>query len=129
MNMNMSMNTRKNHNNTGFTNPNWKTAHRNREYKTILETNLLRISNLDLKINDNQSDYNTIIDNHIYEINEAILSAAQVAKITSKKLYKPKKYWCPKLSCLKDHKRFWWCLWINNGHSKSGAVHDCYKKC
>ena len=42
-------------------------------------------------------------------------------------MYKPKKYWCPHLSQLRDKKKFWWSLWNDNGRPKQGQVYDCYK--
>ena len=40
---------------------------------------------------------------------------------------KPKMYWCPELSKLRDRKRFWWTLWVDNGRPREGSVFSVYK--
>ena len=39
---------------------------------------------------------------------------------------KPKTYWCPELSHLRDRKRFWWRLWNDNNRPREWAVHETY---
>ena len=36
-------------------------------------------------------------------------------------------YWCPELSKLRDRKRFWWNLWVDNGRPPEGSVFSVYK--
>ena len=31
------------------------------------------------------------------------------------------------MSALRDRKRFWWRIWVENGRPRSGVVYDCYK--
>ena len=38
------------------------------------------------------------------------------------KFSKPKTYWCPELSLLRDRKRFWWTIWISCDRPRSGIV-------
>ncbi len=45
----------------------------------------------------------------------------------SKQHVKPKRYWCPELSKLRDRKRFWWTLWVDNGRPREGSVFSVYK--
>ena len=56
-----------------------------------------------------------------------IHSAALESGCSAQSKYKPKPYWCPKLSNLRDRKRFWWCMWVDNGRPRTGCVYDCYK--
>jgi len=44
-----------------------------------------------------------------------------------KRCFKPKAYWCPELSQIRDKKRFWYKLWVSNGRPRSGVVFQCYK--
>ena len=61
------------------------------------------------------------------KLNYLLRDAATRAAGPGKKLFKPKPYWCPELSCLRDKKRFWWHLWDSNGRPRHGAVYQCYK--
>ena len=45
----------------------------------------------------------------------------------SKQHVKPKRYWCHELSKLRDRKRFWSNLWVDNGRPREGAVFSVYK--
>ena len=72
-------------------------------------------------------DLTNQVNDHIHEINNAILSASKEAGIVSHKLYKPKAYWAPNLSYHRDRKRFWWSIWVSAGRPGSGVLHDCYK--
>ena len=74
----------------------------------------------------NSIDVQTL-DNYIETINTAMHTAAQEAGGTPRKCFKPKPYWCPELTRLRNRKRFWWSLWIENGRPRTGAVFDCYK--
>ena len=67
------------------------------------------------------------IENHLKSINEALHDAASVFDRTLRKSLKPKAYWCPDLSKLRDRKRFWWSLWVANDRPRTGAVFSCYK--
>ena len=67
------------------------------------------------------------IENDLKSINEALHDAASVSDRTLRKSLKPKAYWCPELSRLRDRKRFWWSLWVANDRPRTGAVFSCYK--
>ena len=54
-------------------------------------------------------------------------SAARSSGGQPKLMFKPKPYWCPELSRLRDRKRFWWHIWDANGRPRQGIVYDCYK--
>ena len=44
-----------------------------------------------------------------------------------KKHYRPKEYWCPELSALRDKKKFWWRLWVENNKPRHGPISDVLK--
>ena len=52
------------------------------------------------------------IDSHVEKLNAAMRNAAQCAGCVPRRVFKPKPYWCPELSQLRDRKRFWWTLWV-----------------
>ena len=72
-------------------------------------------------------DPSQCIDTYIDKLNYLLHDAAARAACPGKKLFKPKPYWCPELSRLRDKKRFWWHLWDSNGRPRHGAVYQCYK--
>ena len=43
------------------------------------------------------------------------------------KMFKPKTYWCPELSFLRDRKRFWWSIWISCDRPRSGIIFNILK--
>ena len=67
------------------------------------------------------------INDYVTSFNSALHDAAAEVGCTSTHHYKPKAYWCPELSVLRDRKRFWWSLWVDNGRARHGVVFDCYK--
>ena len=44
----------------------------------------------------------------------------------SKQHVQPKRYWSPELSKLRDRKRFWWNLWVDNGRPREGSVFSVF---
>ena len=87
-------------------------------YTTYLQSNLETLS---------PYDPNQCIDTYIDKLNYLLHDAAMRAAGSGKRLFKPKPYWCPELSRLRDKKRFWWHLWDSNGRPRHGAVYECYK--
>ena len=83
---------------------------------------------LQAKLNDLPLyDGTSTIDHHVQQLNEAMRDAAQSAGCVPRRVFKPKPYWCPELSQLRDRKRFWWKIWVDNGRPRHGAVFDCYE--
>ena len=60
------------------------------------------------------------------KLNCAMRDSAVEAGCHSKQHVKPKRYWCPELSKLRDRKRFWWQLWVENGRPREGSVFSVY---
>ena len=67
------------------------------------------------------------IECYVHTINTAIHDSAKEAGCVCKKQFKPKPYWCPQLSLIRDKKRFWWSLWVDNGRPRAGPVFNCWK--
>jgi len=67
------------------------------------------------------------VDDQLGNINQAIHMAATEAELAPKRTHRPKPYWNPDLSRLRDRKRFWWRLWIENGRPRDGVIHETYK--
>ena len=61
------------------------------------------------------------------KLNCAMRDSAVEAGCYSKQHVKPKRYWCPELSKLRDRKRCWWKLWVENGRPREGSVFSVYK--
>ena len=69
----------------------------------------------------------TCVDNRLSIINSAIHSAAREAGIVPKNSFKPKPFWCPNLSVLRDKKQFWWSIWVELGRPRCGSVFVIWK--
>ena len=67
------------------------------------------------------------IDQSIRDINCAIIRAGQEAGCVPKRQLKPKTFWCPDLSEIRDKKRFWWLRWVEAGRPRSGILFEIYK--
>ena len=68
-----------------------------------------------------------MLDNYIAGINKAMRASAREAGCVPRKMFKPKKYWCPMLSQLRYRKRFWFMVWNQCDRPKNGIVYDGYK--
>ncbi len=69
-----------------------------------------------------------ICPRNVTALSNAMFSSAKEAGCVPKKqFFRPKRYWCPELSKLRDAKRFWWGLWVDNGRRRSGEVFKCWK--
>jgi hypothetical protein len=102
----------------------WDNYANNQLYKVCLEHKLEQLAPFVIV---DQQTIQSQIDSYVEDVNNAIHSAAFEAGCTRHSKYKPKPYWCPKLSNLRDRKRFWWRMWVDNGRPRTGCVFDCYK--
>jgi exonuclease III len=67
------------------------------------------------------------LDNYMNHLTSVLIDSVQTASSSHRKYYRPKPYWCPELSKLRDKKRFWWRMWVECDRPRSGAVFNCYK--
>ena len=107
---------------------NWNRCVNNANYMSILrgylcETPMLNSNNM---INNEHSNIQNDVDKYTDVLRNIFIKAARDADIVPKKMFTPKKYWCPELSKARDTKRFWWRLWTANGRPKDGQVYNCY---
>ena len=97
------------------------------KYKAALSNKLdSMLGSLDQILHDDASV--TEMDTYLAKINGAMESAVVEAGHRPRK-FKPKAYWCPELSMLRNRKRFWWKIWSEAGRPRSGQVFECYKGC
>ena len=73
-----------------------------------LETKLIEIQKLSCSRETDEITAHDAIDAYLDKLNCAIRDSAVEAECNSKQHVKPKRYWCPDLSKLRDRKRFWW---------------------
>ena len=108
--------------------PNWSKASRNDTYCEILCTKLSEICRISDKVriasDDNVQD---IINSQIHNISAAIHDATIESGCSTRCPRPPKPYWCPELANIRDKKRFWWQLWIDNGRPRNGIIFSIYK--
>ena len=111
----------------GFPVPSWSNLAKNGLYRDNLAK---KIESLQCYVPHSEKDRTMIkiyIDQYISNLNSAIHEAALEAGCIPSKCFKPKPYWCPELSRLRNKKRFWWKLWIDNGRPQTGVISECYR--
>ena len=91
-------------------------------YKSLLMTELSKLPQLSP---DNPSQ--RAVDDYLTGITAAMHKAAKNASGAPPRLFRPKRYWCPELSKLRNKKRFWWNIWNSCGRPRSGIIFNCYK--
>ena len=96
-------------------------------YRNTLENKLIEIQKLSCNRETDEITAHDAIDAYMGKLNCAIRDSAVEAGCYSKQHVKPKRYWCPELSKLRDRKRFWWNLWVDNGRPREGSVFSVYK--
>ena len=77
--------------------------------------------------NDDSDAVQGLVDSYVVHLNDAMHDAVTEAGCKQKHCNKPKTYWCPELSHLRDRKRFWWRLWNDNDRPRAGAVYETYE--
>ena len=96
-------------------------------YKAAL---LPRIEGLTYLLNDLTSpeQAQSAVDDLLGQVNSAISCAVRaVSHHDAPRAFKPKAYWCPELSQLRNRKRLWWRIWAEAGKPRAGAVYESYK--
>jgi hypothetical protein len=110
-----------------FAQAKWDNHTNNDKYKQYLQHKLSDLGSLTCMENLDSNAIQNKLDAYVTKVNDAIHTSAAAAGCTQQRKFKPKPYWCPRLSQLRDKKRFWWRLWVDNGRPRSGSVYDCYK--
>ena len=101
----------------------WNNQIKNDNYKFHLENKLFSIPFLDSSLVSNTQKYKTTW----MIVNDIIIESAKDAGCVKNNHFKPRPYWCPQLSFMRDKKRFWWSLWVDNGRPRNGPVFYCYE--
>ena len=60
-------------------------------------------------------------------VNTILSEATLEAGCIPYKSLKPKAYWCPELSALRDKKRIWWSIWVSCDRPRTGTIYDILK--
>lgn len=120
--------TQSNVTNTFFVQANWSNCRKNSMYKSILSEKLNVIQN-DLHTSNvvPKDEAPAVIEEALSSVTQAIHDSAKEAGCVPRKALKPKPFWCPDLSVLRDRKRFWWSIWVSNGRPRDGVVFNIYK--
>lgn len=96
-------------------------------YNVLLKEKLLHIEPLNVCDSDSLEEAQVKVDNHVLSVCNAISAASKAAKGNTSRQFKPKRYWCPALSELRNRKRFWWKVWHDCGRPRQGSVYNVYK--
>ena len=103
------------------------TEERIRKYNALLCGKLKDIVYFDINENCSAAEAKAWANGCILSLCNAISNSAKECEGNNNKRFKPKPYWSPELSVLRDRKRFWWKMWNNLGRPRKGAVFDVYK--
>lgn len=107
--------------------PDWTDADRNTVYASLLEKRLLDMPGIDMCDVSDIVELGQIVERRLSAITDAIHGATRESGCLCSKKFKPKPFWCPELSALKDRKRFWWSLWVSADRPRSGVLYDVHK--
>ena len=110
-----------------FAAPNWSNVAKNEKYQRLLYEKLQKVPIPEADDIQRRDNLQAFIDEYIGQINNAIHMSSREAGCTPHHNFKPKPYWCPELSVIRDRKRFWYSIWSQNGKPRSGVVFECYK--
>ena len=107
----------------------WDNLECTNAYRDILHNKLSTMHILTCDANDDSDAVQGLVDSYVVQLNDAMHDAVTEAEAGCKQKHcnKPKTYWCPELSHLRDCKRFWWRLWNDNDRPRAGAVYETYK--
>ena len=106
--------------------PKWSNAQKNDKYLQITTSKLSQMEKFSIP-NTGTENLKEIFNNRFEEINNILTDAASEAGCIPHKTLKPKAYWCPELSALRDKKRIWWSIWVGCNKPRSGIVFDILK--
>ena len=106
--------------------PDWSSHSRNNKYCSILESYLCKMTPI-ANTTQSRDKIVDLLDLRLEEVTQAIHSAARESGCIPVKNLKPKPFWCPSLSILRDKKRFWWRIWVASDRPRTGIIFSIYK--
>ena len=102
----------------------WDNLECTNAYRDILHS---KLTTMHIDSNDDSDAVQGLVDSYVVQLNDAMHDAVTEAGCKQKHCNKPKTYWCPELSHLRDRKRSWWRLWNDNDRPRAGAVYETNK--
>lgn len=98
-------------------------------FQEMLKQKLRGIEKLELEMSrtEDPGRLQWKLDEQLSTIREAIAESAIAASNPHSRHFRPKPYWSPDLSRLRDKKRFWWRVWTDCGRPRHGEVYNSYK--
>ena len=67
------------------------------------------------------------LDQRLEQINSILITATKESGCIPSKVLRPKTYWCPELSYLRDKKRMWWTIWVSCERPRTGIIFNILK--
>ena len=104
---------------------NWDRPDKCAAYNRLLETKLGQLGAPSF-VSDREGAQR-YVNTRMRELTGLIHSAAIASGCSVQSSFRPKAHWSADLTYLRDIKRFWWYIWVQNGRPREGAVFDCYK--
>ena len=114
-----------------YSRPNWDNYSVRDQYRDLVNRHVSDLPAFDISCEPPGSlEAQQKLNSYIDSLSKCFLiSASEVSHGPSFKQYRPRHFWCPTLTDLRDRKRFWWKLWCDNGRPRSGQVYEVWKLC
>ena len=97
-------------------------------YHNVLQQKLLCLEPMQIGYWGNREQAQAGIDSFMSRLCQMISeSAVESSGRQGRKQFQPKPYWCPRLSELRERKRFWWHIWRDCDRPREGVVYESYK--
>ena len=106
--------------------PNWSNATKNDRYLQAVTNKISKLGKLTIPT-DVPFNLKTTVNKRFEDINNIFKEAASESGCIPHKTLKPKAYWCPNLSALRDKKRYWWEIWVSCDRPRNGIIYDIHK--
>ena len=106
--------------------PNWSNATKNDRYLQAVTNKISKLGKLTIPT-DVPFNLKTTVNKRFEDINNIFKEATSESGCIPHKTLKPKAYWCPNLSALRDKKRYWWEIWVSCDRPRNGIIYEIHK--
>ena len=114
-------------NTQSFKFPDWSRSASNERYCDTLKQKLELLPVLSIPSHLDRESEIAAVNEYLNSISNLLLSSTEEAGCLKRPGFKPKPYWSPDLTKIRDQKKFWWSLWVECGRPRSGELFKSYK--
>ena len=111
----------------GFAIPDWSNEQKRELFRDILKEKLTLLDPIVINNGVQGDEIQAVVDGYTDNLTNAIHCAVKDAGCLPHQHFRPRPYWCPELTLLRDCKRFWFNIWAQAGKPRCGELFKCYK--